>query len=152
MKNKFPIILAITILLLAVQACESTAPEAQSSVPSVSITEPLEEFNPTEAIESTEPAAVLLPSDFSFKMSEEVVTQNCLTLPNLRVFTPKLINEAYVLSVNEHQSISSLQLADGSLSPVHISDFPEGYIDGLFEFDYPWYTYSETDSPQGFGD
>ena len=152
MKNKFQIILAITILLLSVQACESTVPEAQSPTPPVSITEPLEAFNPTEAIEITEPAEVQLPSNFSFKMSEEIVAQNCQTLPNLRVFTPKLINEAYVLSVNEAQNISSLQLADGSLSPLHVSDFPEGHLDGLFEFDYPWYTYSETDSPQGFGD
>ena len=152
MKNKFQIILAITILLLSVQACESTAPEAQSPVPPIRHTEPLEEFKPTEAIEATEPAEIQLSSDFSFKMSEEVVAQNCLTLPNLRVFTPKLINDAYVLSVNENQNISSLQLADGSLSPLHISNFPEGHIDGLIEFDYPWYTYSETDSPQGFGD
>jgi len=152
MKNKFQLILAITILLLSVQACESTAPEAQSPVPPIRHTEPLEEFKPTEAIEATEPADVQLPSDFTFKMSEEIVAQNCLTLPNLRVFTPKLINEAYVLSVNENRNISSLQLADGSLSPLHISNFPEGHIDGLIEFDYPWYTYSETDSPQGFGD
>ena len=125
MKNKFQIILAITTLLLSVQACESIAPEAQSPTPPVSITEPLEAFNPTEVIESTEPAEVQLPSNFSFKMSEEIVAQNCLTLPNMRVFTPKLINEAYVLSVNESQNISSLQLADGSLSPLHVSDFPE---------------------------
>lgn len=152
MKNKFQIILALTILLLSVQACESTAPEAQATIPPVSVTEPLEEVNPTETIESTEPAEVQLPSDYSFKMSEELVARDCLSLPNLRVFTPKLINDAYVLSVNEEQNISSLQLADGSLSPVHISDFPDGHIDGLFEYDYPWYTYSETDSPQGFGD
>ena len=152
MKNKFQIILAITILLLSVQACESTVPKAQATIPPVRLTEPLEEFNPTEVIELTEPAEVQLPSNYSFKMSEEIVAQNCLTLPNLRVFTPKLINEAYVLSVNESQNISSMQLADGSLSPLHVSDFPEGHIDGLFEFDYPWYTYSETDSPQGFGD
>lgn len=152
MKNKFHIILAITTLLLSVQACESTAPETQATMPPVSITEALEAFNPTEAIELTEPAEVQLPSDFSFKMSGEIVTQNCLTLPNLRVFTPQLINDAYVLSVNENQNISSLQLADGSLNPLHISDFPEGHLDGLIEFDYPWYTYSETDSPQGFGD
>ena len=152
MKNKFQIILASTILLLSVQACESTVPKAQATIPPVRLTEPLEEFNPTEVIELTEPAEVQLPSNYSFKMSEEIVAQNCLTLPNLRVFTPKLINEAYVLSVNESQNISSMQLADGSLSPLHVSDFPEGHIDGLFEFDYPWYTYSETDSPQGFGD
>ncbi|MBP7213058.1 MAG: hypothetical protein KBA03_02380 [Anaerolineaceae bacterium] len=152
MKNKFQIILAITILLFSVQACESIVPETQATIPPVSITEPLEEFNPTEAIESTEPAEAQAPSDFTFKMSEEIVSRDCLTLPNLRVFSPKLINGAYVLSVNESQNISSLQLADGSLSPLHVSDFPEGHIDGLFEFDYPWYTYSETDSPQGFGD
>jgi len=152
MRNKFQIILAISILLFSVQACESTVPEAQSTIPPVRLTEPLEEFNPTEAIELTEPAEVQLASNFSFKMSEEFVSQNCLTLPNLRVFSPKLINGAYVLSVNESQNISSLQLADGSLSPLHVSDSPEGHIDGLIEFDYPWYTYSETDSPQGFGD
>ena len=152
MKNKFQIILAITILLFSVQACESIAPEAQATMPPVNITEPLEEFSPTEAVELTEPTEVQLPSGYSFKMSEEIVARDCLSLPNLRVFNPKLINGAYVLSVNEAQNISSLRLADGSLSPLHVSDFPEGHIDGLFEFDYPWYTYSETDSPQGFGD
>ena len=152
MKNKFQIILVLTILLLSAQACENTVPEDQVAIPPVSMSDPLEEFNPTEAIESTEPAELQLPSYFTFKMNEEIVAQDCLTLPNLRVFTPKLINGAYLLSVNEDQNISSLQLADGSFSPVHISDFPEGHLDGLFEYDYPWYTYSETDSPQGFGD
>ncbi|MDD4578533.1 MAG: hypothetical protein PHS75_08295 [Anaerolineaceae bacterium] len=50
----------------------------------------------------------------------------------------------------EQNNLSAISI-EGWMTSLHASEFPDGHLDGLVEFEYPWYTYSVTDSPQGFG-
>ncbi len=89
---------------------------------------------------------------FTFYLDQDRMDQFCLRFPQLQIFTPLNFDDYYISYVLEQDSLSSISIEDGTIIPLYVSEFPNGHLDGLVEFEYPWYTYSVTDSPQGFGD
>ena len=91
---------------------------------------------------------------YTYPFTQTAINQFCLKVPGNDFSTPLYFGNRYLVSLNDLTSlnISSVSLADGSLTPLHIPEFPNGYPFGLVNFDYPWYTYSMSSTPTGSGD
>ena len=91
-----------------------------------------------------------LGNKFTYYLDQDRIDQLCLGLPQLQILKLLNLDDYYITYVLEQNNISSISIEDGTLTPLHVSEFPGGRLE-LVEAEYPWYTYSVTDSPQGFG-
>jgi hypothetical protein len=91
-------------------------------------------------------------NEFTYYLNRERMDQVCLGFPQLQIFEPHNFEDYYLSYVLEQDSLSLISIEDDTVNPLHVSEFPDGYLDGLREFEYPWYTYSVTGLSQGFGE
>ncbi len=164
MTNKYRLIL-IFLSLLFLSSCvpQHTKTENHSAEvddkatiyptdipPSNEITSPVE----TEVITTTLVVPTTEPQDegkYTYYLDQDRMDQFCLSFPQLQIFKPRKVGDYYIAYVEEQNNISSISIKEGTLTSLHVSEFPGGRLHPN-EFEYPWYTYSVTDSPQGFGD
>lgn len=131
--------------------------EDRATIPSTEILTLTKTPYPTDIEGST---ATLVPptienqtpgNKFTYYLDQDRMDQLCLGLPQLQILKLLNLDDYYITYVLEQNNISSISIEDGTLTPLHVSEFPKGRLEPI-EAEYPWYTYSVTDSPQGFGD
>lgn len=159
MTNKYRLIL-IFLSLLFLSSCvpQHTKTENHSAEvddkatiyptdipPSNEITSPVE----TEVITTTLVVPTTEPQDegkYTYYLDQDRMDQFCLSFPQLQIFKPRKVGDYYIAYVEEQNNISSISIKEGTLTSLHVSEFPGGRLHPN-EFEYPWYTYSVTDSP-----
>ncbi len=66
---------------------------------------------------------------YTYPFTQTAINQFCLKVPGNDYSAPLYLGDRYLVSLNDFKSlnISTVSLADGSLTPLHLPEFPNDY-------------------------